>query len=82
MPLSLCTVNYCIEIPSPWKQEWKAFEPIEVRRHVSEPGEGAKSEDLCREHWTVQNGLRNGVGRYRSSMKKWGLTYSAACECV
>ena len=25
--------------------------------------------------------LRTGVGLYRSSMKKWGLADSAACEC-
>ena len=32
-------------------------------------------------HWTTLNRLRTRVGRYRASMKKWGLTDSAACEC-
>ena len=36
---------------------------------------------LFRKHWMSLNRLRTGVGRYRSSMKKWGLADSAACEC-
>ena len=32
-------------------------------------------------HWTTLNRLRTGVGRYKASMKKWGLADSAACEC-
>ena len=52
-----------------------------VHRHVSDPGEGVKGEDLSRKHWTTLNRLRTGVGRYNSSMKKWGLADSAACEC-
>ena len=57
-----------------------------IRTHPStSPHIGAmrshQGEDLCREHWTTLNGLRTGVGRYRSSMKKWRLTGSAACEC-
>ena len=31
--------------------------------------------------WTTLNRLRTGVGRYKASMKKWGLADSAACEC-
>ena len=31
-------------------------------------------------HWTTLNRLRNGVGRYRASMKKWRLAVGAACE--
>ena len=29
-----------------WKQEWEASEPTRVHRHVSDPGEGVKGEDL------------------------------------
>ena len=50
-------------------------------RHVSGPEEGVKGEELSRKHWTTLNRLRTGVGRYRASMKKWGLADSAACEC-
>ena len=48
---------------------------------VSDPGEGVKGEDLSRKQWTTLNRLRTGVGRYKVSMKKWGLADSAACEC-
>ena len=49
--------------------------------YVSDPGEGVKGEDLSRKQWTTLNRLRTGVGRYKASMKKWGLADSAACEC-
>ena len=64
-----------------WKQEWEASGPTRVHRHVSDPGEGVKGEELNRKHWTTLNRLRTGVGRYRASMKKWGLADNAACEC-
>ena len=54
---------------------------IRVHRHVADPGESVKGEDLSRKHWTTLNRLRAGVGRYRASMQKWGLADSAACEC-
>ena len=41
MPLSLCTVNYYIEIAASWNQEWEAFEPTEYvatyRTHEKAP---------------------------------------------
>ena len=64
-----------------WKQEWEASGPTRVHRQVSNPGDGFKGEDLRQKHWTTLNRLRTGVGRYRASMKKWGLADSAACEC-
>ena len=68
-------------IAATWKQEWEASGPTRVHRHVPDPGEGVKGEELCRKHWTTLNRLRTGVGRYKASMKKWGLTDNAACEC-
>ena len=64
-----------------WKREWEASGPTRVHPHVSDPGEGFKGEDLSRKHWTTLNRLRTGVGRYKASLKKWGLADSAACEC-
>ena len=64
-----------------WKQEWEASGPTRVHRHVSDPGEGVKGEERSRKPWTTLNRLRTGVGRYRASVKKWGLADSAACEC-
>ena len=68
-------------IAATWKQEWEASGPTRAHRHVSDPGEGVKGEELSRKHWTNLNRLRTGVGRYRASMKKRGLADSAACEC-
>ena len=36
---------------------------------------------LPRAAWVKLNRLRSGVGRFRSSMYKWGLAPSANCEC-
>ena len=63
-----------------WKQNWEASGPTRVHRHVSDPGEGVKGEYLSRKHWTTLNRLRTKVGRYRASMRKWGLADSASCE--
>ena len=63
-------------------QEWEASGPTRVHRHISDPGKVVKGEDLSRKHWTTLNRLRTGVDRFRTSMKKWGLADSAACECV
>ena len=68
-------------IAATWKQEWEASGPTRVRRHVPDPGEGVKGEELSRKHWTTLNRLRTEVGRYKASMKKLGLADSAACEC-
>ena len=36
---------------------------------------------LTRTAWVKLNRLRTGVGRFDSSMHKWGLAPSANCEC-
>ena len=68
-------------IAAAWKQEWEASGSTRVHRHISDPGEGVKGEDLSRKHWTIQKRQRTGVDRYNASMKKWDLAGSAACEC-
>ena len=35
-------------IAATWKQEWEASGPSLVHRHISDPGEGVKGEDLSR----------------------------------
>ena len=68
-------------IAAAWKQEWEASRPTRVHRHISDPGEDVKREDLSQKHWTTLNRLRTGVSRYRAYMKKWVLADSVACEC-
>ena len=47
------------------------------------PGTGARAVEmgLPRAAWVKLNCLRTGVGRFHSSMHKWGLTPSPNCEC-
>ena len=47
------------------------------------PGTGARpvGMDLPRVAWVKLNRLRTGVGRFHSSMHKWGLAPSPNCEC-
>ena len=63
-----------------WRDEWKSntsrlhdFVPV-----VELPPSGIS---LLRPAWVKLNRLRTGVGLFRSTMHKWGMAPSAACEC-
>ena len=47
-------------IAATWKQEWEASGTTRVHRHVSDPGEGVKGEELSRKHRTTLNILQTG----------------------
>ena len=65
-----------------WKQEWESAGPSRIHRYIWDPGDGTiGGDDLPRRQWTTLNRLRTGVGRFKTSMKTWGLADSAACEC-
>ena len=64
-----------------WKQTWETAGPSRIQQYIRDPGGGVKGEDLPRHLWTSLNHLFTGVGRFKSSLKKWGLSDSAACEC-
>ena len=53
------------------------------RLHAFVPDVGSPpiGVDLPRLAWVRLNRLRTGVGRFHSSMHRWGLAPSAACEC-
>ena len=63
-----------------WKTEYckNAF-----RLHAFVPRTGARpvGMGLPRAAWVKLNRLRTGVGRFPSSMHKWGLAPSPNCEC-
>ncbi|KAL7864616.1 hypothetical protein AOLI_G00160360 [Acnodon oligacanthus] len=63
-----------------WRQTWEMAGPSHIQQYIRDPG-GVKEEDLLRHLWTLLNPLRTGVGLFKSSLKKWGLSDRAACEC-
>ena len=67
-------------IAASWKQEWEASGPPEG---IATYGTQVKTSrgKTCVENTELLNRLPTGVGRYRSSMKKWGLVDSVSCEC-
>ena len=63
-----------------WKTEY-CENASRLRAFV--PGIGARPVgiSLPRAAWVKLNRLRTGVGRFHSSMHKWGLAPSPNCEC-
>ena len=70
---------------SEWKNhKWKTEYCENVSRlRAFVPGTGARpvGMDLPRIIWVKLNRLWTGVGRFHSSMHKWGLAPSPNCEC-
>ena len=70
---------------SEWtNHKWNAeYCKVASRLHVFVPGTGARpiGMGLSRAAWVKLNRLRTGVGRFHSSMHKWGLAPSPNCEC-
>ena len=70
---------------SEWKNhKWKTeYCENAFRLHAFVPENGARpvGMGLPRAAWVKLNRLRTGVGRFHSSMYKWGLASSPNCEC-
>ena len=63
-----------------WKTEY-CENASRLRAFVSETGARPVGMGLPRVAWVKLNCLRTGVGRFHSSMHKWGLAPSPNCEC-
>ena len=63
-----------------WKTEY-CESVSRLRVFVPESGARPVGMSLPRAAWVKLNRLRTGVGRFYSSMHKWGLAPSPNCEC-
>ena len=63
-----------------WKMKY-CENAFRLRAFVSETGARPVEMGLPRAAWVKLNRLRAGVGRFHSSMHKWGLAPSPNCEC-
>ena len=70
---------------SEWKNhKWKRLyckNASRLRAFVPETGARPVGMGLPRAAWVKLNRLQTGVGRFHSSMHKWGLAPSPNCEC-
>ena len=63
-----------------WKKEY-CENVSRLRVFVPETGARLVGMGLPRAAWVKLNCLRTDVGRFHSSMHKWGLAPSPNCEC-
>ena len=63
-----------------WKTEY-CENAFRLRVFVPDTGARPVGMGLPRATWVKLNRLRTGVGRFHSSMHKWGLAPSPNCEC-
>ena len=63
-----------------WKTEY-CENASRLRAFVPGTGAWPVGMGLPRAAWVKLNRLRTGVGRFHSSMHKWGLAHSPNCEC-
>ena len=63
-----------------WKTEY-CKNASRLRAFVPETGARPVEMGLTRAAWVKLNRLRTDVGRFHSSMHKWGLAPSPNCEC-
>ena len=75
--LGICTSEWTNH---KWKMEY-CENASRLRAFVPETGARPVGMGLPRVAWVKLNCLRTGVGRFYSSMHKWGLAPSPNCEC-
>ena len=63
-----------------WNMEYSEG-PSELCAFIPRAGTRPLGMGLLRPAWVVLNRLRTGVGRFQSSMHKWGLAPTSSCDC-
>ena len=63
-----------------WDMEYSAY-ALSLHAFIPKASSRPLGMGLPRAAWVKLNRLRSGVGRFCSSMYKWGLATLANCEC-
>ena len=63
-----------------WNTEWQEC-ASRLHGFITDVGSLSSGMHLPRPAWVRLNRLRTGVGQFRSTMHKWGMDPSPACEC-
>ena len=63
-----------------WNVEWQKS-TSRLHQFIADVSSSPPGVNYPRPSWVRLNRLRTGVGLFRSTMYKWGMASSAACEC-
>ena len=61
--------------------QWHNQSPSCLHRFIPEPEVTITGKDLPRKAWVKLNRLRTGVGRFGSTLHRWGMRDTASFEC-
>ena len=65
---------------STWNTDWRE-NTSRLHEYIPNTSPNPPGMFLPRPSWVKLNRLRTGVGLFRSTMHKWGMTAKATCEC-
>ena len=63
-----------------WNMEWQG-NTSRLHQFIADVSSSPSGMNFPRPAWVRLNRLRTGVGLFRSTMHKWGMAPTAACEC-
>ena len=63
-----------------WNMEWQG-NTSRLHQFIADVSSSPSGMNFPRPAWVRLNRLRTGVGLFRSTMYKWGMAPTAACEC-
>ena len=63
-----------------WNMEWRETSS-RLHAFITDVSSMPSGMTFPRAAWVRLNRLRTGVGLFRSTMHKWGMASTAACEC-
>ena len=78
--LSKLSIRVALWIDYKWDVKY-CENQSELRLFVPRPNTRSLGMGLPRPAWVRLNHLCTGVGRFQSSMHKWGLSPTSICEC-